>query len=205
MVDKRTISNPLALAVLAYLLERPMHPYELGKLLKERSLHESVNYKHSSLYSVVEQLRRAGYITEQETLRDTRRPERTVYALTASGREELVDWMRNLVSTPVKEYRQFEAALALIVVLPPTDVVGLLVQRQDALREQADQIHQTLRTHQTPHTDAVFFIENEYQLALIEAELTFIERLRERITDKDPGLGQFWWQFHEATVNGPTQ
>lgn len=27
--------NPLGLAVLAYLAERPMHPYELGKLLTE--------------------------------------------------------------------------------------------------------------------------------------------------------------------------
>jgi DNA-binding PadR family transcriptional regulator len=202
VVSSRTINNPLALAVLAYLLERPMHPYELGKLLKERSLHEAINYKHSSLYSVVEQLRRAGYITEHQTVRDTRRPERTVYTLTDTGRAELADWMRTLVSTPAREYRQFAAALALIVVLPPAEVVGLLTQRHQALREQADGIRAALQANHEHDTDPVFFVEDEYQLTIVEAELAFIERLRTRITsDDDPAFGRFWRHFHSRPAD----
>ena len=137
---RRATSNPLALAVLAYLAERPMHPYEMGKLLKERNQQESIKYKHSSLYMVIEQLSRAGYVAERETLRETRRPERTVYELTSAGRKELRDWMSDLVSVPAKEYRQFEAALALIVVLPPGHVVELLEQRRRLLSDQVDRI-----------------------------------------------------------------
>lgn len=39
MVSKK-VSNPLALAVMALLFERPMHPYEMVSLMKERAKHE---------------------------------------------------------------------------------------------------------------------------------------------------------------------
>ena len=35
MTQRRKVANPLALAVLAYLLAEPMHPYELGRRLKQ--------------------------------------------------------------------------------------------------------------------------------------------------------------------------
>jgi len=49
-----------------------------------------------------------------------------VYALTETGRQELRDWMRDLVEDPQHEYPQFVAALSLIGALHPDDVVRLL-------------------------------------------------------------------------------
>ncbi|MDQ3833383.1 MAG: PadR family transcriptional regulator [Actinomycetota bacterium] len=82
------MSNPLALAVMALLYERPMHPYEMVSLMRERGKHESIRLRYSSLYSVVETLQREGLIVARETQREGRRPERTVYGLTDSGRVE---------------------------------------------------------------------------------------------------------------------
>jgi hypothetical protein len=43
-------SNPLALAVLALLFERPMHPYEMAATLKQRALPVVLIYdRHNSL------------------------------------------------------------------------------------------------------------------------------------------------------------
>ena len=53
MASKRKVSNPLALAVMAHLYERPMHPYEMVTLMRERGKHETVRLRYSSLYSVV--------------------------------------------------------------------------------------------------------------------------------------------------------
>ena len=86
MATKRTVPNPLALAVLALLYERPMHPYEMVTTMRERGKHESVKLRYSSLYSVVEALERADLIVPRETERAGRRPERTVYAITEAGR-----------------------------------------------------------------------------------------------------------------------
>src|SRR5580692_282235 len=111
-------SNPLALAVLALLFERPMHPYEMGVIMRQRHKEESIKLRYGSLYTVIDLLVRRDFIAARETERDGKRPERTVYALTAAGRHELHAWMTDLIGKPVKEYPQFEAALCLMPVLP---------------------------------------------------------------------------------------
>ena len=55
-------SNPLALAVLVSLAERPMHPYEVAQTLRQRAKQESVRLNYGSLYAVVEGLERRGLI-----------------------------------------------------------------------------------------------------------------------------------------------
>jgi DNA-binding PadR family transcriptional regulator len=189
----KRVSNPLALAVLAFLMERPMHPYELGKLLKQRNTQESIKYKHASLYMVVGQLSRDGYIAAQETVREGQRPERTVYRLTDEGEAELRARMRELVAEPVKEYPRFEAALSLIAVLPPEEVTSLLEQRRLALTEQAERIGTHLRESVI---DPLWLIEDEYRLELTLAEVRFIERFQRLITRGGPEFGEFWRKLH---------
>ena len=59
-MPRRKVSNPLALAVLACLAERPMHPYEMSTTMRERGKHESIKLNYGSLYSVVESLQKHG-------------------------------------------------------------------------------------------------------------------------------------------------
>src|SRR5712691_5801363 len=103
MAKKRKVGNLLALAVLSYLTQRPMHPYELSRMLRDHGDARSIKFNHGSLYMVVQQLDRAGFITKQETTRDGQRPERTVYALTDAGRDEFHDWLSELVERPQHE------------------------------------------------------------------------------------------------------
>ena len=91
------LSNPLALAVLALLFERPMHPYEMAATLKHRHKHESIKLRYGSLYTVIDLLVARGLITSKETSRGGKRPERTIYLLTQAGHDLLQDWMRELL------------------------------------------------------------------------------------------------------------
>ena len=63
-MTRRRVSNPLALAVLSCLSERPMHPYEISTTLRTRGKEESIKLNYGSLYSVVESLRKHGLIRE---------------------------------------------------------------------------------------------------------------------------------------------
>src|SRR5882762_1538607 len=135
---RRRVANPLALAVLGCLLERPMHPYEISTTLKERGKEQSIKLNYGSLYSVVESLQKHGLIQAQETSRAGRRPERTVYAITEEGEHEFTDWLTELLSTPVKEFTSLEAGLSLMPGLPPDDVAGLLESRAEKLRTELD-------------------------------------------------------------------
>jgi DNA-binding PadR family transcriptional regulator len=193
---KRKVGNLLALAVLSYLTQRPMHPYELGRTLRENGDERSIKFTHGSLYMVVQQLAKAGFITEQETSREGQRPERTVYALTDAGRDELRDWLRELVEEPHHEYPQFVAALSLIAALPPSEVVALLRRRLGRLAEQRAEIRALIDDALGKGVPGLFLVEEDYRLALLEAESTFVERFIEQITDPQTGWGRMWAEFH---------
>ena len=45
-------ANPLALAVLALLFERPMHPYEMAATLRQRHKEDSIKLRYGSLASL---------------------------------------------------------------------------------------------------------------------------------------------------------
>ena len=93
-------SNPLALAVLVSLYEKPMHPYEVAQTLRHRAKQESVRLNYGSLYAVVESLEKKGLIKATGTVRDGKRPERTIYQITDDGAREMNEWMTELISVP---------------------------------------------------------------------------------------------------------
>lgn len=197
-MKRRKVSNPLALAVLAELLVAPTHPYEMGRRLKEHGKDRDIKYNRGSLYMVVEQLRKAGFVVEHETVRDTQRPERTLYAITEAGRTELYDWMRELVATPVHEYPSFGVALSLLVVLPPVETVELLGRRLATLTEQVEEIRATMQRARDEGVDWWFLIEEEYRLAIREAERGYVASLAERLGDAD--YQRMWQEFFRGTT-----
>ena len=197
-MTKRKVNNPLALAVLACLFERPMHPYEMATTLRERGKDQSIKLNYGSLYTVVEALQQHGLIVAQETERAGRRPERTVYHLTDAGRIELIDWVSELLSTPAKEFTRFEAGLSLAGVLPPEDVATLLAQRCNALELEIAQIRSALQFVEQRGLKRIFVIESEYLLAMREAELAWTRKLAEEIASGElEGIAD-WVAFKRA-------
>jgi DNA-binding PadR family transcriptional regulator len=189
-------SNPLALAVLALLFERPMHPYEMGVILKQRHKEESIKLRYGSLYTVIELLLRRAFIVARETARDGRRPERTVYEITPSGRDELRAWMTDLIAEPVKEYPQFEAALCLLPVLPPDEALALLRARVERIAQNMAALTQHVEAIGELNFPPLFLVETEYRLALMKAEQHFVAELVRQI---ESGWGplDLWRGFHE--------
>src|SRR5450759_2143481 len=176
-ITKRKVNNPLALVVLACLAEHPMHPYEMATTMRERGKDQSIKLNYGSLYTVVEALQQRGLIVAQETERSGRRPERTIYRLTDAGRMELIDWLSELISTPVKEYTWFEAGLSLIPVLPPEDAAALLVQRCNRMEMVISQECSLLQLA----AQRLHLIEGEYLLAMHEAELAWTRQFAEAV------------------------
>lgn len=210
-MSSKARSNPLALAVLALVFERPMHPYEMAATLKHRHKHESIKLRYGTLYTVIELLTSRGLIRPKETSRDGKRPERTVYALTPAGRDLLRSWLRDLVAQPAKEFLQFEAALSLLPVLPPDEAVELLRERARRLSENLTQMQalaghlsgMTLGELAEPNQDlpapllgqkfpAIFMVETDYRLALLKAEIDFVDDLVRRITEDGWGPVGLW-------------
>src|SRR6266581_2398509 len=135
MARRRKVSNLLALSLLTLLAQRPMYPYEMAATLRHRGKDQSIKINWGSLYTVVQNLERHGFIEKVEVGREGRQPERTTYRITEAGRDELKDWLRELLSEPEREYTRFEAALGECGILSPDELIGLLRQRLEALEE----------------------------------------------------------------------
>jgi DNA-binding PadR family transcriptional regulator len=190
-------TNPLALAVLALLWERGMHPYEMASTLRDRRKEGSVKLNYGSLYTVVESLERHGFIVAVESRREGRRPERTVYGLTEHGSHELHEWLRDLIGVPVNDYPQFEAGMSLVGVLAPDEVSVLLEQRRTLLDQEIANLRDITVALRARGLPPLAVIEWEYRLAMLEAEHTWVGKVTSAMRDNTlDGIQQ--WRDRQA-------
>lgn len=165
--------STLALAVLSLLAEEPMHPYRMQRLIRERAKDAVVNVgQRASLYKTIERLHRDGLVRVRETSRDQAFPARTVYELTAEGREVWDDWLGEALSTPAREFPEFPAALSFIALLTPPRVADELERRLVRLRQELAAIDAGLAVPEIPR---LFLLEDEYRRAVLAAEIAWLE------------------------------
>lgn len=197
MAKRRKLSNPLALAVMVLLGERPMHPYEIARVLRQRGKEHSIKINYGSLYTVVQNLEKYGFVEVAGVQREGNRPERTLYGLTAEGRTEAHDWLADLVAVPVKEYPAFEAALSLLPALHPDEAVELLTDRASTLEVQAAGI-QGVVDELDGDLPRIFLVETEFQRHMMVAEAAWVRGLLARIADGTLSGTAEWRSWHDT-------
>jgi DNA-binding PadR family transcriptional regulator len=171
------LRTPLALSILSLLLERPMHPYEMRTLMRERAHDRVVKLTGGSLYSTIDRLAAAGLIQAVQTSRQGRRPERTVYALTETGKTEHLRWLRELIAVPIHEFPWFGSVLAFLALVPSAEAADLLQRRAAALEETIAASERDLVTLVEMGIPRLFGVEGEYAVAMRRAELAWVRRI----------------------------
>lgn len=195
MAKRRKVGNLLALALLAGLREKPMHPYEMATMLRERGKDTSIKIQWGSLYTVVQNLEKHGFVEAVDVTRQGKRPERTVYAITAAGKAELVDWMRELLAEPKQEFTSYEAALSVAGVLSPDTVIELLRQRVATLDAMTRAGRATL-AEAGKELPRIFLIEAEYKVVMAEAEASWTRGILDELIAGTMPAMDLWRQYH---------
>jgi DNA-binding PadR family transcriptional regulator len=167
--------TPLALAALRLLCERPMHAYEMHRLIRKYRTDRVVKVRAGSLYHAVDRLHGAGLVRTVQVGRAGRRPQRTVYAITDAGRAALRDTVRALLRRPAEEYPVFATALHMLASVEPAEAVQLLRERAAGLAAGEPAPADPRRPES---------LGTEYGLAMRRAELEWIGRL---VTDLESG------------------
>jgi DNA-binding PadR family transcriptional regulator len=179
--------SPLALAVLVLLYEAPMHVYRMQQLIKKRGEDEVINVTQpNSLYQTIARLEREGLLVAGSVDRESKRPERTVYELTDSGRATLVQWTREMLSVPSREFPEFPAAISVLLVLTPKDALKQLEKRIARLEPEIARLDsRTAATHFLPR---MFRLEIELLHAQAVAELRWVQAIAD-----DLRTGRLTW------------
>jgi DNA-binding PadR family transcriptional regulator len=154
-----------------------MHPYEITQTLRTRATDQAVRLNFGSLYGVVASLEKRGLIRAVETVREGKRPERTIYEITDAGKAEADAWLSDLIAVPEKEYLQFEAALALIGSMDPDHVVTLLTSRCLAIEAKRERFKAEMAKAKEWRLPRLFLLEAEFVDTLYDAELTWVKGL----------------------------
>ena len=183
MSEPVTHISPLALCVLELLDERPMHPYELAVTMRARHHDEFIRLNFGSLYHAVDSLERNGWVVSVERQKEGRRPERTIYQLTKSGREQLIRVISEIIAEPRREYPHFSAGLMFMHHLDASEAVGHLRRRAEALSAVSDKLRRILAELRADGLTRLSIIELEHKIAILDAERIWVRTIEQEITE----------------------
>ena len=197
MAKRRKVGNLLALSLLSLLAQRPMYPYEMAQTLRARGKDKNFKINWGSLYTVVANLEKHGFIRESGTEREGRQPERTTYQITEQGTAELRDWLSELLSVPEDDRGGFVTALSEAGILPPDDVIELLTTRLTTL-DKDNAVQRADLARWAERLPRALLIEGEYQLAMRVAQADWLRGLIREIVEGTLDGVDTWRHIHET-------
>ena len=177
-MPRDALANPVVLAALGALLERPMHAYQLATVLAGRG----VPANRGSLYDTMEAMTRAGWIEPQPAQREGARPQRTPYALTQAGQAELARRLDRQVREPRREFPEFLGAVSHLGVLGKRRAAEALAERAARLAALIADDQRRLDEALAGNVPRLFVIEAEYALALLRAERDWVLAIADDVT-----------------------
>src|SRR5215467_63422 len=179
MPDRSPPADVLALTVLAFLTERPMHPYDVQRVIRQRHKDYAIE-RPRALYRAFERLARDELIEPVETSREGRRPERTVYRITDEGRAEFQHRLVQLLERPVVEDPVFGVAVGFVGYLNPGAVLEALQDRFASLEGEVAGLDAALQA-MLRSLPRLVLLPHEYRRALRQAERDWVQKLIEDI------------------------
>ncbi len=176
---------PVAIAALALLCERPMHPYEMFQTLRERHEDGNLSISVGSLYHAVAKLEEKGRVRAVSTEQVGNRPERTTYEILPSGVEAMRARIDELLRQPAPVASTAAVAVAEIHHLRREDAVECLRARVAALDDDLEQRATLLSLAADRKVPEVFYLAGPYTTAIRQAERDWIAGLLTRIERGD--------------------
>jgi DNA-binding PadR family transcriptional regulator len=168
-MPRDALANPVVVPALGALLERPMHPYQLATVLRERG----VPANRGSMYDTLGAMEQAGWVTPLAAEQDGARPQRTPFALTDTGRDELVVRLGQQIRTPRQEFPEFLGAVSHLGVLGRAGAADALRERAGRLTVRIAETRRQLMQAQA-QAPRLFIIEAEYAVHMDVSERTWV-------------------------------
>lgn len=182
-----------AFVVLVVLAERPMHGYDLQKVIHNRGFQFWTQVRRSSSYKALQVLERNGLITARTE--SGAGPSRHVYSITERGIEELHKEGLRKLAAPGHPRSEIDLAIYALPMLPRDRALTALRQSRTYLEARAGFLRERLQwcTDRGLRLPALSF---ERPLAALEAELNWLDRLAtEYEADTDLSIQQ--WNDYE--------
>lgn len=169
------LSKP-AVLLLGILYEKPLNAYEITKLLAYMNINWWFNVADSTVYTTLKNLEKRGLI-EGTIERVGNMPDRTVYSLTAKGKEELKETIKKSILQFSYDTNIFTIAAFFMDILEAEERKALLEERLNILQSYLAGIRkQNSKTWKQKVPD--FHVANlERMTDIVQAEISGTKRL----------------------------
>ena len=108
--------------------EKPIHGYELKVKLEESAIHYFTDLSYGRVYYYLDKMEKEGLI-KSTSLRDTNRPERTVYETTRKGRIDFIDRLSKNLFDVERTLFSVDIGINLIDMLEPEEARTAIEKR----------------------------------------------------------------------------
>jgi DNA-binding PadR family transcriptional regulator len=117
------------MTLLGLLSSKPMYGYEIRQQMQIFDMEAWIDIKPGSIYSALPRMAAEGLLEVVDVSSAGNRPIKTVYAITAAGRTELLRLIRQAWAVPSGTAQPVDVALFFMWLLPPDEVAAQLAER----------------------------------------------------------------------------
>lgn len=179
----------LQLAALSVLAEEPRHAYDVYRLMLARRDDWTVKVRAGTLYHAIDRMAEQHLVQPIGTDRAGNRPERTVYRITASGREALLDSLRQIFTEYEYEYPALPLGIAELDQFETSEALDLLHARIALVQAELDRFETAIQTVRAMHLPARHWLELQYQRDAAAFEVEWLSGLTAQLADGSLDLG----------------
>lgn len=165
------------LVILGLLRERPLYGYEIKQVIEEH-MSDWTSIAFGSIYFALDKLTEEQFVEKVGVEREGKRPSRSVYQITDTGRTEFLRLLRTVWSELERHYFSIDIGLAFMDALSSEEIKDYLRQRVAQLEEilkHLDSHQQEVLAEQGVPRSAVAIFDHSY--VHFQAELVWTRGL----------------------------
>lgn len=170
------------LLVMGFLLDRPMHGYQINREAKKHRMDSWANIYAPMVYKTVTKLEKDGMIKNSKVEREGRMPERRIYRLTSRGKERLAQLVEKSLKDRNLTYDLSSLGYFFIVALPKERALECLNQRK-SLAERTIKSLNERRAEFKGKTPINRLLVLEKDVDRFKSELSHLKKLIKRVTN----------------------
>jgi len=168
------------LAVMSLLAEKPMHGYQIEQIIEERGMRDWTNIGFSSIYYILEKLRKIDWLESVLEYGEGKGPARQIYSLTTIGRKVWKKAVISALSNPHRSNSNFHLGLSNLLHLEKGQIIYALERYVKELEQKYKQVSEKLTNHSEgiPWNVSAMF---DLSLTQIKAELDWVQAFIKKI------------------------
>jgi len=169
------------LVILGLLRDRPLYGYEIKQIIEEH-MSDWTSIAFGSIYFALDKLADEKFVEKVEVEQAGKRPSRSVYQITDTGRDEFLRLLRESWQQVERQYFSVDICLFFMNTLPLEEVKNYLRTRQRVLQATIEHIQshrgEQMSNPEVPRLAVAIF---DHSLVHTQAELTWVSDLLQKM------------------------